>query len=48
LIHDKFKDSDNTPPPLIKLNDDKIKYIMKAARALNARLMLVDIYQDDS
>lgn len=29
---------------LVKLDDDTIKYVMKASRCLKARLMLVDIY----
>jgi hypothetical protein len=33
---------------LVKLDDDRIKYVMKSSRSLKARLMLVDIYQDTS
>jgi hypothetical protein len=33
---------------LCKLNDDRIKYVLKSSRALKARLMLVDVYLDDS
>lgn len=35
-------------PDLVKMDDDKIKYVLKSSRALKARLMLVDIYLDDN
>ncbi len=35
-------------PDLVKMDDDKIKYVLKSSRALQARLMLVDIYLDDN
>lgn len=44
-IVNKFKVKE---PGLVKLNDDRIKYIMKSTRALKARLMLVDAYLDDN
>lgn len=40
--------SNKMDPDLVKMDDDKIKYVLKSSRAVKARLMLVDIYLDDN
>jgi hypothetical protein len=47
-IREIFERSNKKEPQLIKMDDDKIKYIMKSSKAQETRMKLVDIYLDDN